>query len=206
MAAHMNADNAVSVLSCSFDEPHGYGRIIRDNHDRSFIGIVEEKDATAQQKTIREVNSGTYMVSSEYLFAALKNIDNSNAQAEYYLTDIVALAVDRGLKVNAYPFAIEEEALGINSRYQLSVAEGVLLNRLRKYWMDKGVTFNNAPTIYIEKGVMLSDDVIIEPNVVLRGNTVVGSRARIGAFSLLEGAVIAEGEWIPPRSHLHLNV
>ncbi len=205
MASHARASNSVSVLSCILNDPEGYGRIIRDESEGRFTGIVEEKDATAQQKTIREVNSGTYMVSSEFLFSALKNIDNSNAQGEYYLTDIVALAVAMGLQVNAYPFATEEEALGINSRYQLSVAEGVMLSRLRKYWMDRGVTFQNASTTYIEKGVSLSNDVIIEPNVVMRGNTVVGSGARIGAFSLLEEAVIADGEQIPPRSYLSWN-
>ncbi len=205
IASHASAGNTLSVLSSVLDDPEGYGRILRDAEGGSVIGIVEEKDADARQRKIREINSGTYMVSAEFLFDALEKVDTDNAQGEYYLTDIVAFAVDMGMKVNAYPLAGVEEVMGINSRYQLSLAEAVMLDRLRRYWMEQGVTFLNAPTVYVEKSVSLAGDVIIEPNVVLRGSTVVGGGARIGAFSLLQDAEIAEGQQVPPCSHLCLN-
>ncbi len=196
---HIQSDNILSVLSSDFVVPFGYGRIVRDAGGR-FLGICEEKDAEQHIRAITEVNTGTYLVHSDFLFSALNGLDNDNAQKEYYLTDIVEIAVSLDKKTDAFCLASEEEALGVNSRFQLSQAEGILLGRIRKALMDQGVTLQNARTIYIEPSVIIEPDVLVEPCCVLRGNTRIGAGSRIGAHSYLSHAEIAPATSVPPFS------
>ncbi len=198
---HIASRNQVSVLSSRFASPYGYGRIVRDRNG-AFVGIVEEKDADPAVRDITEVNTGTYLVDAGFLFPALSKLDNNNKQGEYYLTDIVAIAVETGNKAGAFCLASEEEALGVNSRYQLSEAESIMLKRVRHHLMMEGVTMLNAHTIYVEPSVTVGNDVVIEPCVVLRGDTRIGAGAVIGAHSCLCNVEVADGEQVPPCSML----
>lgn len=203
---HIAFSNIVSVLSASFPDPAGYGRIVRHGSNSSFSGIVEEKDADEAQREIREVNTGTYLVKADFLFHALSRLDNDNAQGEFYLTDIVSMAVAAGHSVAAYCLASHHEALGVNSRLQLSRAEQIFLDRIRMEHMRQGVTFQNAHTVYVEPSVIMARDVVIQPSVVLKGHTIIGEGADIGAFSYLHDAEIEPGRQVPPFSCLGSGV
>lgn len=124
--AHTNAAADVSVLSTIIDDPTGYGRIVRDA-DGQFTKISEQKDATEEEKLFKEINSGVYVLSAEKLFTSLKQVSNSNAQGEYYLTDIIAILRDKGATVKAFPSATFDELQGINSPEDLRRAEAYYL-------------------------------------------------------------------------------
>ena len=196
---HLEMPNILSVLSARFVNPFGYGRIVRDAQG-AFLGIVEEKDADQKTRQINEVNTGTYLVQASFLFSVLSGLDNDNAQQEYYLTDIVEPAVAQGKRTDAFCLASEEEALGVNSRAQLSQAETIMLGRIRQDLMDAGVTLQNASSVYVEPSVSIENDVLIEPGCVLKGKTHIASGTRIGAHSYLVNAEIKEGGHIPPFS------
>ncbi|NIA08615.1 MAG: NTP transferase domain-containing protein [Nitrospiraceae bacterium] len=203
MEAHERSGRSLSILTAHMKDPTGYGRVLRSVSDRAEIqGIVEEKDATEAERLVTEVNTGTYAVDSEFLFDALDSIECKNAQGEYYLTDIVGIAASRGVPVGAVSVDSEIEVWGVNSREDLAKAEDIMLDRIRKGWMETGVTFELYRSVYIEPGVILSRDVTIGPHVVLRGGTRVGEGAKLGAFSYLEGVEVPPGTWIPPFSKL----
>ncbi len=194
---HFRNNSDLSILSSFLSDPTGYGRILRDK-DRKLIGIKEEKDASDVEKKINEINTGCYIVNLRYLFNLLDEIDCNNAQGEYYLTDIVAKALKKNLKVKAFPLADEVEAIGVNSRKQLAFAESVLLERLRNIFMDRGVTFSIPSTTYLEPTVTIGQDVFIGPQCILKGNTVIRDRATIMGLCYIEDAVINEGEIVRP--------
>lgn len=129
---HQKENSKLTVLSAITPEPTGYGRIIRDNN-RNFLKIVEQKDANDEEKLVKEINSGTYLVSSELLFSALDKVSNQNSQGEYYLTDIVEIIKNEGHKVCAYPTNNIDEVLGINSRIDLENAESNIFQRERPF-------------------------------------------------------------------------
>ncbi len=183
--AHKSSDAGVSILSALFSDPTGYGRILRDENG-NLLSIVEEKDASPEVRAIREVNTGTYLVRSDLIFDLLEQVDSDNAQGEYYLTDVVEIALKAGIKVHAFDLADEEEALGVNSRAQLSLAEGIMLDRIRAFHMGNGVTISMAHTVYIEPSVAIEPDVTIGPYTVLKGKTRIHGGAIIGPYSFLE--------------------
>jgi len=203
MRAHEQSGKSLSILAAHLKDPTGYGRVLRSVSDRAEIqGIVEDKDATEAERLLTEVNTGTYAVDSEFLFDALDSIECKNAQGEYYLTDIVGIAVSRGIPVGAISLATEDEVWGVNSRMDLARAGDIMLDRIRRSWMETGVTFELYKSVYIEPGVILSRDVTIGPHVVLMGRTRVGEGAKLGAFSYLEGAEVPPGTRVPPFSKL----
>jgi bifunctional UDP-N-acetylglucosamine pyrophosphorylase/glucosamine-1-phosphate N-acetyltransferase len=166
------------------------------------LGVVEEKDATEAQRLLTEINTGIYAVDSVFLFDALDSIGCDNVQGEYYLTDIVGLAVSRGVLTGAVITATEDEALGVNSRADLVRAETILLDRIKKGWLEFGVTFELCESVYIEPDVVLYRDVTIGPHVILKGSTIVGKGAKLGAFSYLDGVQVPPGTTLPPFSKL----
>ncbi len=195
--AHQQYNAVVSVLTAELKDPAGYGRIIR-NESGDVEGIVEEKDASVHQKEIGEINTGVYCLNSPEVFGLLQKLGCDNAQGEYYLTDVVGIALRAGMPVHAFGYADEEESLGVNSRYQLALAEHVLLKRIRQRHMDAGVTISMPDTIYIEPEVEIGSDVTIGPHSVLRGQTVIGESSVIGAFSFLEDFICEPGSVIAP--------
>ncbi|RKX60457.1 MAG: hypothetical protein DRP28_01225 [Thermodesulfobacteriota bacterium] len=203
MEDHAASGRILSLLTAHLKDPTGYGRVLRSvSEDAQIQGIVEEKDATEAQRRLTEINTGTYAVDSGFLFHALDAVGCDNVQGEYYLTDIVSIAVSEGVSAGAVSAAAEDEARGINSRTELARAETILLDRIRKNWMEFGVSFELYKSIYIEPDVMLSRDVTIGPHVVLKGRTTVGEGAKLGAFSYLEGVQVPPGSIIPPFSRL----
>lgn len=197
LSLHRERHSDVSVLSAVADDPTGYGRIVRNKAGR-FLSIVEEKDAPLSVKEIHEINTGVYLVTVPLIFELLKHVRADNAQNEYYLTDIVNIGLRSGLAMNAFCEASFEEALGINSRMELSRAEVLLLKRLRAKWMSRGVTFQLADSIYLEADVQLAQDVVLEPHVVLKGHTVIEAGVQVGAFSYLQDALVKGGCRLPP--------
>jgi bifunctional UDP-N-acetylglucosamine pyrophosphorylase / glucosamine-1-phosphate N-acetyltransferase len=192
LAEHSAAGNAVTVLSAEVDDPTGYGRIVRAA-DGSVEAIVEQKDASAEQAAIREINSGVYAFDAEVLATALGRLSTDNAQGEQYLTDVLGIARDDGHRVGTFactdPWLVE----GVNDRVQLA-ALGVELNRrLTERWMREGVTMTDPSTVWLDAGVELAPDVVLEPNVQLRGATCAGEGAVIGPDTTLTDVRVGAG-------------
>jgi bifunctional UDP-N-acetylglucosamine pyrophosphorylase/glucosamine-1-phosphate N-acetyltransferase len=198
LARHERSGAAVTVLTAVLDDPSGYGRIVRDGDGR-VLRIVEDRDASEAEARIREVNVGTYVVEGAFLFEALDRLEAANAQGEYYLTDVVAQAVARGLRVEALATREPEEGLGINTRRQLARAERVLREQVCARWMDAGVTILDPATTWIGADVAIGPDTVIHPGVTLEGGTVVGedcelrSHVRIADSRLGNGVAVLDG-------------
>jgi len=217
LTAHHAAAAAVTVLTAEIADPHGYGRIVREQGD--VARIVEEKDAAPAEKAIREINTGIYALAAPWVFAALRRVGCNNAQGEYYLTDIVGLARTEGHRVCAVITADASEAMGINDRVQLAEAATILRQRLNAEHMRAGVTLLDPATTYIEPGVTIGPDTLIHPGVHLCGATVLGrdceiepgamlsdctlaDRVHVKSGSILEGSTIGADCAIGPMAHL----
>jgi bifunctional UDP-N-acetylglucosamine pyrophosphorylase/glucosamine-1-phosphate N-acetyltransferase len=170
--AHVRAKAAVTVMTAKVDDPEGYGRIIRGRS--GILRIVEEKDATKSQKKVREVNTGIYCFEKKFLLAALGGITNRNAQGEYYLPDTIPLARKKRSRVADVLCEDPDEAMGINSRYDLSVAEAFLQERINVQWMQAGVTMLDPFSVFIDVAVTIGRDTVLYPNVRLEGKTTLG--------------------------------
>ena len=200
MEVHQGAD--LTILTAELEDPTGYGRILRDPESGKVLRVVEERDASPSERRVREINTGIYAVRASLLFEAAGAAGCDNAQGEYYLTDMVGWAVEHGLRVQAAPLASPEEALGVNSRLDLSRAEGILLSRLREAWMERGVTMRMPETVYIGPDAELGRDVEIGPFVVIKGRTLIGEGSSVGPFSVLEGASVPPGSVLRPYTYL----
>ena len=198
---HKGSRSGVSILSAHLSEPTGYGRIIRDSSGK-FKKIVEEKDASLEERRVHEVNTGTYLVDKDLLFDLVNRIDCDNAQGEFYLTDIVELATLSGHRVGAFCLASQEEALGVNSRSQLAEAERVLLSRIRDKWMARGVTISMPETVYVEKSVTIGKDTSIGPFTMLKGAATIGEGVEIGGHCIIQDAEIPSGSIVDPYSYI----
>jgi bifunctional UDP-N-acetylglucosamine pyrophosphorylase/glucosamine-1-phosphate N-acetyltransferase len=188
---HRRRKAALTLLTASLERPAGYGRVIRDAAG-SVTGIVEEKDATDTQRQIREVNAGTYVVSSAFLFAALSTVKNDNQQGEYYLPDIVAIGLAQGKLIESVQVADAREMLGVNTREELAFMEKILRERINRKWMLAGVTLKDPDTTCIDESVAIGKDTVIGPNTQLRGQTVIGERCRIDGTAFLTDVEIGD--------------
>ena len=186
---HLENEYMATVLTTKVDDPTGYGRVIRDS-EGNFARIVEQKDANEEELAVNEINSGIYCFKGDKLKEALDLLDNNNAQGEYYLTDTMKIIKDRGSKVGAFVGATIEELMGVNSRVQLSQAEAIMRKRINKRHMDNGVTIINPENTYIESNVQIGKDTIIEPGVMLKGNTEIGEECIIGMNSSITNSKI----------------
>ena len=187
--------HGMALVTCDLPDPSGYGRILRDA-DGAIVGVVEEKDATPAQRTIREINPGTYLFRGDVMRVA-ERLGNDNASGEYYLTDLIGLYLDDGRGVASASCADPREALGVNTRAQLAEAEAVLRSRIRSGWLDAGVTMLDPDTTFLDPDVVLDRDVVLEQGVCLRGGTRVGAGARIGAYACLSDCVVDPGADVP---------
>jgi bifunctional UDP-N-acetylglucosamine pyrophosphorylase/glucosamine-1-phosphate N-acetyltransferase len=184
---HRRANARATVLSMIAAEPAGYGRIIRDGS--GGLRIVEHADATPEERSVDEVNTGTYCFDSVFLFEALGKLGRKNAQREYYLTDLIASAAKEG-RARCHVVEDADEGLGVNSRMDLACAEAALQERLIAEWMEKGVTFLDPSSAYLGADVRLGMDVSIGPSVVLLGHTDIGDGARIDGASRISDTVV----------------
>lgn len=189
---HKNNGNQATVITAILDDATGYGRIVRDN-DGSVLKIVEQKDASKEEKKINEVNSGMYVFDAQSLVYALDKITPNNAQGEYYLTDTLEILLSAGKKIGGYAISDNDEIRGINDRVQLNEAEKIMQKRINEYHMRNGVTMRNPESIYIEDGVEIGNDTEICQNVTIKSGTKIGSDCVIGSGSMLDRAVIHDG-------------
>lgn len=197
---HIHSHSKGTVLTAIQNNPTGYGRIIRefnsvtdiheDNKLGNVVGIVEEKDADVSQKKIIEVNTGIFAFDNQTLLEGLPKIENANVQNEYYLTDIVSVFIEEGKEFGGYLLQDPNEAMGINSRVQLSEAETIMRKKINQKHMDNGVTIIDPSNTYIESEVMIGNDTIIYPGTVIKGNTIIGSGVTIHSNSEIQNATI----------------
>ena len=195
VAAHTTGKFAASVLTAEHPEPTGYGRIIRDDSDE-LLRIVEEKDATEDEKFIFEINSGVYAFDGEKLAASIGQLTNANAQGELYLTDVIGILKSAGESIAAIMIDDFTETLGVNDRVQLAESAAMLRDRINDQWMRAGVTFIDPTTTWIDATVQLSPDVTLHPGTTLLGSTKIASGAVIGPRTTLTNCVVKEGAHI----------
>lgn len=192
---HEESDSAVTVITAELDHPKGYGRILRTADGIS--GIVEEKDADDTQRAIREVNSGAYWFKTDKLLELLGGLSQSNAQGEYYLTDTVGLAIERGLKAAAYRTENTDVILGANTRKDLLYLNETARQHVLDRHMDNGVNFICTDGIIIGNEVEIAAETTILPGTIIRGKTKIGGKCIIGPNCLIENCTIG--------SHVKLN-
>jgi bifunctional UDP-N-acetylglucosamine pyrophosphorylase/glucosamine-1-phosphate N-acetyltransferase len=188
---HRAAGADLSLLTVRYDDPTGYGRIVREPDGR-VRGIVEERDATPGERAITEVNPGFYCVRAAVLRELIGALRDDNEQREYYLTDIVGLAARGGRTVIALETDQPAEVAGINSRDELARMEAALRAETVERWMAAGVTFEDPATAYVGPDVEIGPDTVIGPNVTLRGTTRIGRGCRLDGTSWLVDATLAD--------------
>lgn len=184
---HEEQGAAATIVAAIFEDPSGYGRILRGGQGQ-VLGVVEHKDANPTELQIQEINTGTYCFDSKLLFHYLSQITPDNAQAEYYLPDVLPLMIAQGHKVAGYVLEDPQESMGINDRVQLVQAENILRDRLCKYWLEQGVTIVDPNSTWIEVDCQLGQDTIIYPNTFIQRGTTIGSNCIIGPNCRLSGA------------------
>lgn len=192
MEYHIKEENVVSVLTAVYDNPKGYGRIVKDEQNR-LLKIVEEKDADEATKAIKEINSGMYCFDAEFLKENVVKLTNNNAAGEYYITDLIGMAVEQNRKTGSFSVNDSREIMGVNNRVQLAEAEAVKREKICIYHMEKGVTIIDPKSTYIEDGVEIGADTVVYPGVILTGKTVIGSDCLIGHNSRIQDSVIGDG-------------
>jgi bifunctional UDP-N-acetylglucosamine pyrophosphorylase/glucosamine-1-phosphate N-acetyltransferase len=183
-SSHETNHNALTIMTAQMDDPHGYGRIVKEQG--RVVKIVEQKDCTPEQNEIREVNAGVYIFDNKELFKDLKRLTPNNAAGEYYLTDVIGMFVNDGLKVSSFTVADPSETLGINDRYQLSVAAKILQTRINKALMLSGVSIDDPDSTYIAPTVKIGQDTVIHAGCYILGNTTIGLENEIGPNTYLE--------------------
>ncbi len=216
---HRGRGAACTILTVKLDDPSGYGRVVRD--DAGFFSkIVEQKDATDEQKQIREINSGIYCFDTKKLFAALSKVQNDNVQGEYYLTDVPSLLREAGEDISLYNHTDAREVSGINNRAELADLERIFCRRtISKMMLDYGVSFIDPKNAYVSESANIGRDTLIYPNVSIEGASVVGdgctirsgtriTNSRIGRnVEILDNCVITDSEisdncTVGPFAHL----
>lgn len=188
---HRNKNSDLTVMSAIFEDPTNYGRIIR-NTDQTLNSIVEEKDATAEQKSIKEINAGIYCLNWQKIKPAFTQLTSNNAQGEYYLTDIIKWGNEQKLSVNAFTLENNEEIYGINSKTNLAEATQMLNKRTIAKHLENGVTIIDPNTTWISPETEIDPDAIIYPSCYINGKNKIGKNCKIGPFAHLRGDVILE--------------
>ncbi len=214
---HRKSRAAVTLITARVENPFGYGRVVRGKS--GVRRVVEEKDATAAQKRINEVNAGIYCFDPKFLLSALSQLGNSNAQGEYYLPDTIELARKKKRTVSALLCGDADEIMGVNSRYDMSRAEKIMRQRINRRWMTEGVTMLDPDTTFVGTEVLLGRDIVLYPNVRIEGKTkigdacviypgsriidsVVAGSVTVKDCSVIEESDIASGASIGPFAHL----
>ena len=188
---HRENKSDLTVMSAIFENPTNYGRIIR-NQDGSLNSIVEEKDATPEQKAVKEINAGIYCINWAKIKPAFNELTSNNAQGEYYLTDIIKWGNEKNLSVNAYTLKNNEEIFGINSKTHLAEATKMLNNKIVQKHLDNGVQIIDPATTWISPETEIGADTIIYPSCYINGKNKIGKHCKIGPFAHLRGDVVLE--------------
>ncbi len=187
------------LLSAQLPDPTGYGRVVKDDRG-NVVKVVEEKDASFEEKLIKEINGGVYLFYCPHLIEELFKVQPSPKTGEVYLTEVFNLMHQRGYTVRSFMAEDPAEVLGVNTRWELALAENVIRLRIIQDWAEKGNTIHQPESVWIEPEVVLEDGVEIYPDVVLRGNTRLGKGVIVGKGSILENSEVEEGALIEPYS------
>jgi bifunctional UDP-N-acetylglucosamine pyrophosphorylase/glucosamine-1-phosphate N-acetyltransferase len=218
LQSHQERQVTLSVMTVELENPRGYGRVFR-NADGSLLRITEDKDLTAGEEKVREINTGIYCVEADFLFSALSHVTPQNAQKEYYLTDIVAQASAEKKKV--FPFLVEDslEVMGINTRVELAKANQMMKKKIAEQHMLDGVTLIDPETTYIDREVKIGRDSVVYPNCYLLGktslgiaclvepgckltDTQVGNQVAIKVSSVITESILEDRVEVGPFAHL----
>ena len=189
--AHRNLKSDITVMSAIFENPTNYGRIIR-NSNNTLNSIVEEKDATLEQKAVKEINAGIYCLNWAKIKPAFSQLKTNNAQGEYYLTDIIKWGNEQNLSVNAYTLKDNEEIYGINSKSNLAEATKFLNRKIVQKHLDNGVQIIDPATTWISPETEIEADTIIYPSTYIEGKNKIGKHCKIGPFAHIRGDVVLE--------------
>lgn len=216
---HEERNNDITVLSADMKDPTNYGRIVRDEN-ANVVAIVEEKDASEKQKLIREINSGIFAFKGSSLRSALQKIDTDNAANELYITDTLEILVKEGKRVDSFKIRDTREILGVNSRYELSIAAEILQKKINKEYMINGVGIIDSKSTYIEYGATIERDVMIYPGTRIDRKSVIKEGAEIYSSTIknstigedvlirsseIEDSSIGRGTTVGPYAHLRPN-
>ncbi len=214
---HIKRRDTLSLISFISREPDSYGRVIRDERG-NVLSIIENRDATVSQKSIKEVNSGVYAIESQGM-GLLKTMKLNESKGEYYLTDLVHIAKNKGVKIDAFCMGSKDEFIGINTHQELEKARQLMKDRIIRRWIDRGVSFVDTTSVFISSDVKMGKGTIVYPNVHLEGNTKVGRGCTIypnvriqnstigdGAIikdsTLIEGSVVKNRASVGPFAHI----
>jgi len=213
---HKDSNSVTTILTSIYDNPFGYGRIVKENE--LVKAIVEEKEADAETKKIKEVNAGVYCFKGKELFDALSKITNNNEKGEYYLTDVIGIQVGEGKRVQSFVLNDNIEILGVNSKVELAQASKVLRDRKNIELMEKGAILIDPSAVYAEEDVKVGRDTVIYPGAILQGKTVIGENCQILGTtriidstlgdnikvesSVIEESILEEGVTVGPFAHL----
>lgn len=192
---HKESGAQATVLTCTVNNPTGYGRILRSEQG-AFRAVVEEKDATDVQKQIKEINSGLYCFNASQVFRALHELRADNAQGEYYLPDVLDIMMQKDQKIEIVLHEAEEDIYGVNDRVQLAYTEKILRRRKNETLMRSGVTIVDPDTTFIDTQVQIGADTVILPFSVISGNTVIGTQCEIGPGTRITDAIIGNSNVI----------
>jgi bifunctional UDP-N-acetylglucosamine pyrophosphorylase/glucosamine-1-phosphate N-acetyltransferase len=189
---HEAEQAAATLATAVLEDPTGYGRIIRDAYG-NIQGIIEDSDCTPAQQAIREVNPSYYLFNNQVLFTELEKVKPNNVKQEYYLTDALSMIIATGHKVVAVTAVRPEEAMGVNSRGQLSVASKIMQQRIQQALMEHGVTIVDPDNTWIDARAQIGRDTVIEPFTYIHGEVKIGGGCRIGPFAFLRhGTVVGD--------------
>ncbi|KKM17290.1 hypothetical protein LCGC14_1677240 [marine sediment metagenome] len=191
--------DSLKVLTAMLDDPTGYGRIVRDVTGQMLM-ITEEKDANEETKLINEVNTGIMCIPAKWLTQSLSQLDNNNAQGEYYLTDLIAKAVENGVEIDSITCEDELEVAGVNNRVQLAELESYYQQKKATDLMMSGVTMRDPARIDIRGELTVGQDITIDVNVIFEGNNTLADNVTIGANCIIINSVIHQGAEILPNS------
>ncbi len=188
---HVAGNYIASLLSAVLPDAGGYGRVLRDERNK-VVKIVEEKDASEKQRTIKEIASGMYCFASPVIFTHLEKLSPENAQGEYYLTDIIDIYCSQGRPVGARVAGNYKEIMGINDRAQQARAEAVIRERINQKWLRGGVRMINPSATYLDKNVTLGNDTVLYPQTVIEGKTTIGRNCVIGPNNHIKNSEIGD--------------
>src|ERR1043166_7855016 len=219
---HRHTNSDCSILTVRLENPTGYGRVIRDEHD-AFARVVEQKDATVEERQVKEINSGIYCFNTRKLFQALRSVEPTNQQGEYYLTDVPAILLREGGVVTCFLHQDAREVSGINTRAELAEFENLMRrNTVRRLMIESGVTFVDPSHAYVSSEAQVGRDTVIHPDVHIEGDTVIGDaceshqgvrivNSRIGnRVTIKDHCVVFDSEIaddcaVGPFAHLRMN-
>ncbi|HUV67833.1 MAG TPA: sugar phosphate nucleotidyltransferase [Sedimentisphaerales bacterium] len=190
---HRSAQSAATLATAVLDDPSGYGRIIRDAYG-NMQGIVEDSDCTPEQLAIKEINPSNYLFNNKILFEAIEQVKPDNVKKEYYLTDALSGIIATGHKVVAITAVSPDEAIGINSRAQLSAASKIMQQRIQRRLMDNGVTIVDPGTTWIDARAQIGQDTVIEPFTYVHGEVKIGQGCRVGPFAHLRHGTVLKND------------